>query len=145
MPAKGAVGVVPQHRIFEIEAGKKPSGADALRVAFIKYNWTLPDDLKETITIADNIEAAALQTGSATAQNLPNDQAYLVNVKVGKETLLLNMDTGSSDLWVFSSGLPKSQRGSHKLYQLEGALVQGETWDIEYPEGSGRSLSCPCR
>lgn len=124
------------NRMIEVDAGQKISGAEALRAAYIKYNWTVQDDIYEAPSGA-RVAAAAVQSDSVTATNLPNDRAYLANVKVGAQTLLLNMDSGSSDLWVFSSGMPKSQRGAHKLYQLEGALTQGETWNIEYLEGSG--------
>ncbi|KAK9489411.1 Penicillopepsin-1 [Lipomyces doorenjongii] len=50
--------------------------------------------------------------------------------------MLLDFDTGSSDFWVFSTELPKSQRGRHILYPLSGVYVPCETWSISYGDGS---------
>jgi aspergillopepsin I len=127
-------------RVVEVDGGTKPSGAEALKAAYIKYGWSVPEPVAKAATTATpNAASPAVQSGSVQATDLPNDKAYYVPVTVGQQKFLLNMDTGSSDLWVFSSAMPKSQRGTHPLYKLEGDLLSGETWDIEYAEGSGNS------
>nr|POE85174.1 aspartic protease snp2 [Quercus suber] len=82
--------------------------------------------------------AAAVQSGSVAANPEQYDASYLCPVKVGSNTLNLDFDTGSSDLWVFSTKTPASERGSHSLYNPStGTLKSGYTWSISYGDGSG--------
>ena len=85
------------------------------------------------------INAAATQTGHVSGTTaIPFDEAYLYPVSVGGQTLMLDFDTGSADLWVFSTKLPAAQQGTHKLYNpaISGTDL-GETWDISYVDGTG--------
>lgn len=53
---------------------------------------------------------------------------------------MLDFDTGSSDLWVFSTLQASSQRTGHTAYNPStGAVETGETWKISYGDGSGAS------
>ena len=131
--------LVETNRAVQVEAGQKLSGRDALAAAYQKYGWPLPTTVEHSFSETD-VAATAVQSGPVTATDLPNDRAYYVNVTLGTNTLLLNMDTGSSDLWGFSTAMPVSQRGKHHLYNLEGHLDSGETWDIAYVEGSGKII-----
>jgi hypothetical protein len=70
----------------------------------------------------------------------PNDVSYLCPVNVGGRILNLNFDTGSADLWVFSSLQPSAQRSGHAYYNVNSANIKsGYTWDIEYGDGTGAS------
>ncbi|MCJ1444553.1 MAG: Type I transmembrane sorting receptor [Stictis urceolatum] len=87
-------------------------------------------------------EAAATSSGAVTATPADAyDSEYLCPVVIGTtttKTFQLDFDTGSSDLWVFSSGLPSSERGSHNLYALDSTKrISGATWQISYGDGSG--------
>ena len=41
---------------------------------------------------------------------------YLCSIQIGGQTLQINLDTGSSDFWIFSTALESHEQGSHTLY-----------------------------
>ncbi|KAF2161059.1 hypothetical protein M409DRAFT_69932 [Zasmidium cellare ATCC 36951] len=84
---------------------------------------------------------AASQSGSVAANPEENDQAYLCPVNVGGTTLNLDFDTGSADLWVFSSLMTKSEQAGHSIYKPSSSAkeLQGASWNISYGDGSGAS------
>jgi hypothetical protein len=69
------------------------------------------------------------------------DSEYLCPVTIGTtnaKTLQLDFDTGSSDLWVFSSSLPASSKTGHNIYTVDSTKrLSGATWSISYGDGSG--------
>ncbi|KAK1814060.1 hypothetical protein LTR12_011578 [Friedmanniomyces endolithicus] len=83
--------------------------------------------------------AAAAQSGEVTATPEQYDESYLCPVTVGSQTLNLDFDTGSADLWVFSTLTPSSESSGHTLYnpQTSGQIESGSTWNISYGDGSG--------
>ncbi|GAB7355838.1 hypothetical protein MBLNU459_g6501t1 [Dothideomycetes sp. NU459] len=87
------------------------------------------------------VAAAATQTGQVTATPESDDSEYLCPVKVGSDTLNLDFDTGSADLWVFSNLLSSSKQSGHSIYTpgSTASKESGETWSISYGDGSGAS------
>jgi len=103
-----------------------------------KYGKDVPQHLIDAAD-ANSQVAAASSTGTVPAT--PNDQydsAYLCPVTVGSTVVELDFDTGSSDLWVFSSLQASSQTSGHAIYQAQSSkLKSGYTWKISYGDGSG--------
>jgi len=87
------------------------------------------------------VVAAAAASGAVSAN--PSDQydvSYLSPVTVGGTVLQLDFDTGSSDLWVYSSLQSSSARSGHSYYTVNPAkILSGYTWKISYGDGSSAS------
>jgi hypothetical protein len=93
---------------------------------------------------------AAGQTGNVGAEDIQNDSLYLCPVQIGTpaQTLYLDFDTGSSDLWVWSDELPKSIQSEakppyNKIFNSKSSSTYkkttGSTWKISYGDGSSAS------
>lgn len=86
-------------------------------------------------------------SGEVTADDVQNDSEYLCPVQIGTpaQTFNLDFDTGSSDLWVFSTELPKKtiqSAGNHSIYNSSKSSTfkkQSSTWKISYGDGSSAS------
>ena len=69
------------------------NGPAAYAKAYLKFGKTIPDALA----------SASGNDGSVSATPQPNDSEYLCPVDIGGQSLTLDFDTGSSDLWVLLS------------------------------------------
>jgi len=73
----------------------------------------------------------------------PYNSEYYCPVSIDGQTLNLDFDTGSADLWVFSTSLPAAQQSGHTLFNPATSAnfkaLAGYTWDISYVDGSGAS------
>ncbi|KAL8709381.1 MAG: hypothetical protein Q9220_005875 [cf. Caloplaca sp. 1 TL-2023] len=112
----------------------KKSGPAAMLATYGKYNAAAPEDV---------VKAAAANDGTVTTTPTQYDSEYLTPVTIGGQTLNLDFDTGSSDLWVFSSELPASSSNGHSVYNPSlsstSRLLSGYTWSISYGDGSSAS------
>ncbi|KAI1110410.1 eukaryotic aspartyl protease [Nemania sp. NC0429] len=88
------------------------------------------------------------QTGEVGADDQQGDTEYLVQVSIGTpaQTLMLDFDTGSADLWVFSTSLSSSLRKDHNVFDHTKSstykALSGENWNISYGDGSTASGTC---
>ncbi len=80
-------------RSFKVDRVRRSNhvrnGPAALRKAYNKYGWTMP----ETVT-----HATGGETGDVPATPKQGDAEFLSPVSIGGQTLMLDFDTGSSDL-----------------------------------------------
>ncbi|CAJ2500078.1 Uu.00g029310.m01.CDS01 [Anthostomella pinea] len=86
------------------------------------------------------------QTGTVPATDVESGSEYLCPVEIGTpaQTLKLDFDTGSADLWVFSTELPSAQQTSaHTVFDPSKSSTwnesSGSTWQISYGDGSSAS------
>jgi len=107
-------------------------GAAQLMRAYQKFGVDVPASV-----------AAAASDGSVTATPEQYDSEYLCPVTIGGQTLNLDFDTGSADLWVFSSETPSSEVDGQTVYNPADSStaqeLQGYTWNITYGDGSSSS------
>ncbi|KAJ6787969.1 hypothetical protein PWT90_07075 [Aphanocladium album] len=139
LPAKSGVVEFKQTR-SEKFVGR--NGPLALARAYTKYGIPVSDALKTAANATSQAHARRAE-GTATANSDSGDLEYLVSVSIGTPAQKLNLDfdTGSADLWVFSSETPNP--GSHNLYRPSKSKTakkqSGETWSIQYADHSGSS------
>jgi len=89
------------------------------------------------------------QIGEVTAEDQQNDSEYLCPVTIGTpgRTFTLDFDTGSADLWMWSTELPaatiKADGSSHTIYDPKKSstfkATSGASWKISYGDGSSAS------
>jgi aspergillopepsin I len=120
----------------------KHNGPAALAKAYRKYGKNVPEDVANAV---HRLHHAKRTTGSDTTVPQQYDSEYLTAVQIGTpaQTLNLDFDTGSSDLWVFSTQLPKSQVNGQTLYNpaksSTSKALSGYTWSITYGDESSSS------
>ncbi|EGX88222.1 aspartic endopeptidase (AP1), putative [Cordyceps militaris CM01] len=101
-----------------------------------------------TSRLAKTLDAAGTQTGEVTAEDQQNDSEYLCEVSIGTppQKVLLDFDTGSSDLWIFSTELSKATQKGHTIFNPSKSStfkkLPGQTWQISYGDGSSASGDC---
>ncbi|KAH7079869.1 aspartic peptidase domain-containing protein [Paraphoma chrysanthemicola] len=91
------------------------------------------------------------QSGEVTAEDIQNDSLYLCPVSIGTpaQKLYLDFDTGSSDLWVWSTELPSNVLSQANANNQQVAFdatksstfkeLAGSTWKISYGDSSSAS------
>ncbi|KAK4149436.1 aspartic peptidase domain-containing protein [Chaetomidium leptoderma] len=124
------------------------NGARAVYRTYLKYGVPVPEALLKAVAHTDALSSPEAMkkraTGSAAAVPVDErfDIAYITPVTIGTppQTLQLDFDTGSSDLWVFSSHTPPSQIRGQEVYapnkSSTAKLLDGQTWSITYGDGS---------
>jgi len=98
--------------------------------------------------LAKRVGAAEGDTGEVTADDQQNDSEYLCEVDIGTppQKFMLDFDTGSSDLWLWSTELPaniQSQGKGHNIFDPSKSSTfkdqSGSSWKISYGDQSSAS------
>ncbi|OCK87226.1 acid protease [Cenococcum geophilum 1.58] len=130
------------------------NGGDAMAKVYRKFGWGLigarhrggkhrkpkasTNTTTPTTTTPNTTQA---ETGEVAATPEQNAALFLSPVTIGGQTLNMDFDTGSSDLWVFSSSLSQATIGSHSAFDPTQSKtfedLQGATFSVSYGDGSG--------
>ena len=127
------------HQQIQGDAGRKLAGPIAMARAIGKYSKA-GAKIPEVVNVAA-AKAAQSDDGTVVANPAQYDSEYIESVSIGGQTLNLDFDTGSSDLWVFSSELPASAQQGHSVYKpgSTAKLLNGQSWSITYGDQSSAS------
>ena len=100
-----------------------------------------PKPILVPINSTNQAAANNSQTGLVEAIPEANDVEYLSPVKIGGQSVTLDFDTGSSDLWIFNSQLDPALTAGHGVYDpaksKSFAMMPGSQFTIRYGDGSG--------
>lgn len=115
-----------------------PDGFAALGKAYRKYGWEMPEGLSNDTQVPQMKNGGGEGTVKATPEE--GDVSFLAPIKVGGQTLMMDFDTGSSDLWVFNPHLPPQKTQGHSVYDPRKSstfkTMPGASWRISYGDGS---------
>ena len=119
------------------------NGTAALQTAYIKYGLALPEASGDTGAFKNL--AARGGSGATTATPLDGDSEFLAPINVGGQTLMMDIDTGSADFWVFNTAMHPSISAGHTLYDPSKSstfeLLDGYTFSLSYGDQSRASGS----
>ncbi|KAJ5488742.1 aspergillopepsin A-like aspartic endopeptidase [Penicillium diatomitis] len=151
---------VRKSRSFQIERVKRSDyvahGPVAIRKAFRKFGITPVDfsniSLKDfqpfdhqTFRVKSNQANVAEpdQTGAVSATSVQNDVEFVSPVSVGGQTVTLDFDTGSADMWLFNTELPTSATAGRDVYDPKKSTtykkIEGGSFKISYGDSSSAS------
>ncbi|KAI0430283.1 aspartic peptidase domain-containing protein [Xylaria sp. FL1042] len=147
-PIKTKVGTTGSFSVNQVaNPAFKPHGPFQLAKAYNKYGAKMPEGLAKTVAKYNAAKKAKRDSGSAKTTPEQYDIQYLTPVDIGTpaQTLNLDFDSGSSDLWVFSTDTPSSSVNGQTQYDPSSSSsskkVSGATWSISYGDGSSSSGS----
>ncbi|KAJ4415384.1 hypothetical protein N0V82_007379 [Gnomoniopsis sp. IMI 355080] len=116
--------------------------AKALR----KYNATLPSHVQAVVdrfTLPTTSKRAGDEEGTVVATSVDSDTEYVATISVGTpaQSLPMDFDTGSADLWVMGKGV--SGTSGHTTYDSSSSStakkLSSASWSISYGDGSSSS------
>ncbi|KAJ9131643.1 Endothiapepsin [Pleurostoma richardsiae] len=123
-------------------------GPHAMAKTYLKYGVPLPEKLAAAIgniSASFSLSYSALESstssnGSGSVTTYPSDifdSAYYTPVQIGTpaQTVLLDFDTGSADLWVFGVDTV-GHAAYHPALSSTSAKQAGSVWAIVYGDGS---------
>ncbi|KAI0018711.1 endothiapepsin [Xylariomycetidae sp. FL0641] len=117
----------------------RPHGPAQMAKTYSKFGAKPPDGLAKIM--ADLSLFTKRDSGSAAAKPEQYDIQYLTPVQVGTppQTLNLDFDSGSADLWVFSTDMPEGESQGQAQYNPKKSSTSSQTnstWRISYGDGS---------
>ncbi|KAI1330574.1 aspartic peptidase domain-containing protein [Xylariaceae sp. FL0255] len=115
----------------------------------IKYNQSVPDGLQRAVDEYNaRMNGDADVGGIVPAQPMDGDLEWIEPIDIGTppQKLFLDLDTGSSDTWVFSTETKASEVENQTLWSpvlsSTSELIRGCNWSILYGDFSTSSGSC---
>jgi len=89
------------------------------------------------IPVEEHLRRRAATAVPATLTN--NLASYQAPITVGGQNFLLDFDTGSPDLWVYSTLMKDGSAGNHSVYdptKSSTAVTTQDSWEVQYNDGT---------
>ncbi|KAJ3499295.1 hypothetical protein NLG97_g443 [Lecanicillium saksenae] len=108
--------------------------------AYQKFGIPVPEDVLAATKFETDDSSIKKTHGIVASRPDEFDTEYLSLVDIGTPPQRVNLlfDSGSSDLWVFSSELPQDQVDGQRLFNpaksRTASLLEGLTWHAEYAD-----------
>lgn len=142
----------PQPRSFKIRRqatgnSRVRNGVADMHKAYQKYGFPISDALTQAVA-QSKIEApanavsqsAAKQDGTTDVTPEEGDSEFLSPVDFGGQKLLMDFDTGSSDIWVFNTQLSAQENQGHTVFDPSKSktfkAMQDSSFDVHYGDKS---------
>lgn len=130
---------LPQGLVDAMNANAASSAANSLtNSAAVVDDKSKKQKASAGVSAATNATAG---TGVVTATPEQGDVEYLSPISIGGQTMNMDFDSGSSDLWVFNTQLATASQTGHTNFDpaksTSFALMQGASFSISYGDGSG--------
>lgn len=142
----------PQSRSFKIyrqATGNKRvrNGVAEMHKAYQKFGFSVPEAMSKAVTQSkvksplDVVgQSAPRQDGTADATPQEGDSEFLSPVDIGGQRLMMNFDSGSSDMWVFNTQLSAQENRGHTVYdpsKSKSFKAMGDSsFDVHYGDNS---------
>ncbi|KAL8840692.1 MAG: hypothetical protein Q9170_001210 [Blastenia crenularia] len=146
-----AAPTIFEERSFKVERRNVSNpnarnGVAALGRAYRKYGWEVPEVLSNKVQTIQALAATPQgEEGTVKATPEEGDAAFLSPITIGGQTLMVDFDSGSSDLWVFNTQLKARQTQGHAVYDPKKSItfkpMEGATFKISYGDNSAASGS----
>jgi len=120
----------------------KRHGPAQVAKTYLKYGKPIPDELAAALGLTPNGKRSS---GSVVTTPEEYDSEWLTPVQIGTpaQTLNLDFDSGSSDLWVFSTDTSSRYVNGQTQYapakSSTSAKLSSARWSISYGDGSSSS------
>jgi hypothetical protein len=92
-------------------------------------------------TAGNTTSKATNGTGIVSATPVDGDVEYVSPISIGGQTMNMDFDSGSSDLWVFNTQLSTASQTGHTNFDPNKStsfkFITGAKWSITYGDGSG--------
>ncbi|KAL2260845.1 hypothetical protein VTK26DRAFT_5045 [Humicola hyalothermophila] len=119
-----------------------PNGPAAYARALMKWGAKVPGELVDVLVKMKADNGTDIVVGVTNADSVLSDREYLSRIGFGTPPQYLNVDidTGSSDVWVYTSETRESVAGNRPVFDLSKSKtakrVENTTWMITYGDGS---------
>lgn len=128
-----------------VRRGARPvkSGPLSVYMTHLRYGIDVPPALAAAVKGGSKLgRRQGEQQGTAPSPDSRNDTEWLTSIQIGTppQTVQVQLDSGSADLWVFSAGL---EAGGHRVYDPSKSStatnIPGITWKKKYAGGDSAS------
>jgi hypothetical protein len=137
-----------QKRSFKVERIRNPNfvkrnGTAALAKAYVKHGIAMPEELIASLNKLKNAAttSSGQGEGNVTTTEVRGGVEFVAPIQIGRQTLNVDFDSGSSDLWVFSSDLPAAFKVGHTIFDPNSSTtfktIPGASFRVQYGDGSG--------